>query len=115
MTIYNPILLLLWKANLDILFISENSLTLAHYVTGYIKKAEKSHIHELWHDISTKKTLYNKLWSFCVQSLQNRECGYMRLLIPCWVIIFVRSHKSCNGLQLSNRTKEKDALETITH
>ena len=57
----NPILLLLWKANLDIQFISENSLALAHYVTGYVTKAEKSHMHELWDDVSTKKTLYSKL------------------------------------------------------
>ena len=72
---YNPILLLLWKANLDIQFISENSLALAHYVTGYVTKAEKSHMHELWDDISTKETLYSKLWSFGVRSLRSRECG----------------------------------------
>ena len=45
---YNPTLLLLGKANLDIQFISENSLALAHYVTGYVTKAEKSHMHEIW-------------------------------------------------------------------
>ena len=38
---YNPVLLLLWKANLNIQFISENSLALAHYVTGYVTKAER--------------------------------------------------------------------------
>jgi len=58
---YNLILLLLWKANLDIQFISENFLALAHYVTGYATKAEKSNMHELWDDVSTKKTLYSKL------------------------------------------------------
>ena len=62
---YNPILLLLWKANLDILAL----------VTGYVTRAAKSHMHELWDDISTKKTLYSKLWSFGVQSLRSRECG----------------------------------------
>ena len=72
---YNPVLLLLWKANLDIQFISENSLALAQYVTGYVTKAEKSHMHELWDDISTKETLYSKLWSFGVRSLRSRECG----------------------------------------
>ena len=29
---YNPLLLLLWKANMDIQFVSESSLALAHYV-----------------------------------------------------------------------------------
>ena len=72
---YNPVLLLLWKANLDIQFISENSLALAHYVTGYVTKAEKSHMHEVWDEVSSKETLYSKLWSFGIRSLRSRECG----------------------------------------
>ena len=72
---YNPILLLLWKANLDVQFVSENSLALAHYVTGYITKAEKSHMHEIWDEIGSKESLYSKLWSFGVHSLRSRECG----------------------------------------
>ena len=72
---YNPILLLLWKANLDVQFVSENSLALAHYVTGYVTKAEKSHMHEIWDEISSKESLYSKLWSFGVRSLRSRECG----------------------------------------
>ena len=35
---YNPLLLLLWKANMDIQFVSESSLALAHYVSGYVTK-----------------------------------------------------------------------------
>lgn len=38
---YNPLLLLLWKANMDIQFVSESTLALAQYVTGYVTKAEK--------------------------------------------------------------------------
>ena len=72
---YNPILLLLWKANLDVQFVSENYLALAHYVTGYITKAEKSHMHEIWDEIGSKESLYSKLWSFGVCSLRSRECG----------------------------------------
>ena len=68
-------LCLLWKANLDIQFISENSLALAHYVTGYVTKAEKSHMHELWDEIGSKEMLYSKLWSFGARSLRSRECG----------------------------------------
>ena len=72
---YNPLLLYLWKANLDIQFIAESSLALANYVTGYITKAEKSHMQELWDDISEQESLYKKLWSFGVRSLRSRECG----------------------------------------
>eukprot|EP00731_Ephydatia_muelleri_P019080 Em0011g1120a len=38
---YNPLLLLLWQANMDIQFTAESSLTLAHYVTGYVTKQRK--------------------------------------------------------------------------
>ena len=72
---YNPVLLLLWKANLDIQLISENSLALAHYVTGYMTKAKKNHMHEIWDEVSSKETLYSKLWSFGVRSLRSQECG----------------------------------------
>ena len=44
---YNPLSLLLWKANIDIQFISESSLALAHYVTGYVTKAEKSNMQDI--------------------------------------------------------------------
>ena len=48
---YNPLLLLLWRANLDIQYVAESSLALAHYVTGYITKAEKSHMQEVLDEI----------------------------------------------------------------
>ena len=72
---YNPLLLYLWKANLDIQYVADSSLALAHYVTGYVTKAEKSHMQELWDDISEQESLYKKLWSFGVRSLYSRECG----------------------------------------
>ena len=72
---YNPLLLLLWRANIDIQYTAENSLALAHYVTSYITKAEKSHLHELWDEVGSSESLYSRLWSFGVRSLRNRECG----------------------------------------
>ena len=39
---YNPLMLMLWKANMDIQFIAESTLAIAQYVTGYVTKAEKS-------------------------------------------------------------------------
>ena len=41
-TDFNPLLLMLWKANIDIQFVAESSLALAHYVSGYVTKAERT-------------------------------------------------------------------------
>ena len=48
---------------------------MAHYVTGYVTKAEKSHMHKIWDEVSSKETLYSKLWSFGVRSLRSQECS----------------------------------------
>ena len=39
---YNPLLLMLWKANIDIQYVAESSLALAHYVSGYFTKRNKA-------------------------------------------------------------------------
>ena len=69
---YNPLLLLLWKANIDIQCIAEASLALAQYVSGYVTKAEHSNMQEIWQEVSDNKS---KLFSFGVRSLRFRECG----------------------------------------
>ena len=68
-------LLSFWRANIDIQFVSEDYLALAHYVTGYVTKAEKSHLLDIWDEVSSNETLYSRLWSFVVRSLRSRECG----------------------------------------
>ena len=72
---YNPLLLMLWKANMDIQFNGESSLAIAQYVTGYVTKAEKSNMQEVWQEVSSHQTIYSKLWSFGVRCLRSRECG----------------------------------------
>lgn len=72
---YSPLLLLLWKANIDIQFVSESSLALAHYVSGYVTKAEHSHMQEIWQEVSDNRSIYSRLWSFGIRSLRVRECG----------------------------------------
>ena len=72
---YSPLLLLLWKANMDIQFIAESSLALAHYVTGYVTKAERSNMQDLWQEIGSNKSVYSRLWSFGIRSSRSRECG----------------------------------------
>ena len=61
---YNPLLLLLWQANMDIQFVAESSLALSHYVTGYITKAEKSSMQEVWQKIGESGSIYSRLWKF---------------------------------------------------
>ena len=72
---YNPFLLYVWKANIDIQFVAESSLALAHYVSGYVTKAERSNLQEIWQDVSENKSIYSRVWSFGVRSLRFRECG----------------------------------------
>ena len=67
---YNPLLLLLWKANIDIQYVAESSLALAHYVSGYVTKAERSNLQDIWQEVSESKTIYGRLWSFGVRSLR---------------------------------------------
>ena len=73
---YNPLLLLLWKANTDIQFVSESSLALAHYVSGYVTKAKRSNMSRIWQEMSESKIIYGRLWSFGLRMLHSRECGF---------------------------------------
>ena len=72
---YNPLLLMLWKANIDIQFVAEASLALAHYVSGYVTKAERSNMQDIWQEVSENKSIYSRLFSFGIRSLRFRECG----------------------------------------
>ena len=60
---------------MDIQFTAESSLTLAHYVTGYVTKAEKSNMQDVWQEVNANSSIYIKLWSFGIRSLHSRECG----------------------------------------
>jgi len=40
--------------------VAESSLALAHYVTGYITKVEKSHMQEVWDEIEEYGPFYNR-------------------------------------------------------
>ena len=63
---------MLWKANIDIQYVAESSLALAHYIST---KAEKSHLQDIWQEVSDSKSVYSRLWSFGIRSLRSRECG----------------------------------------
>ena len=66
---------MLWRANVDVQYVAESSLALAHYVSGYVTKAEKSNLQDIWHEVSENKSVYSQLWSFGVRSLHSRECA----------------------------------------
>ena len=66
---------MLWKANIDLQYIGESSLAIARYVTGYVTKAERSNMQDLWQEVSSHASIYSKLWSFGIRSLRSRECG----------------------------------------
>ena len=82
---YNPLILLLWKANIDIQFVSESSLALANYVSGYVTKAERSNMQDIWREIQDSKSIYSKLYKFGMKALSSREWVCMRLPTCCWV------------------------------
>ena len=74
---YNPLLLMLCKANMDLQYIGESSLAtlaIAQYVTGYVTEAEKSNMQDLWQEVSAHSSVYSKLWSFGIRCLRSREC-----------------------------------------
>ena len=71
---YNPTLLLVLGANVDVQYIGESSWSLAKYVTSYITKAEKVEMEELWQEL-TSKTLSQRLWSLGLKALTHRQCG----------------------------------------
>ena len=73
---YNPLLLMLWKANMDLQFVGESTLVIANYVTGYVTKAERSNMQDLWQEVSSHTSIYSKLWFFGIRSLCSMECAW---------------------------------------
>jgi len=72
---YNPLLLMLWKANIDVHFVAESSIAHAHYVSGYVTKAERGNMQEIWQEVSENKSVDSRFWSYGIRSLRFRECG----------------------------------------
>uniref|UniRef100_A0A1X7SQ91 Helitron helicase-like domain-containing protein n=1 Tax=Amphimedon queenslandica TaxID=400682 RepID=A0A1X7SQ91_AMPQE len=72
---YNPLLLKLWRANMDLQYIAERSLSLTEYVTGYVTKAEKSQAQDLWEEVSSCDNIYSRLWKIGQKLLRAKEVG----------------------------------------
>ena len=54
---------------------AESSLAIALYVSGYVTKAERSNMQDIWYEVSENQSVYSRLWSFGVRSSSSRECG----------------------------------------
>ena len=72
---YNPLLLYLWKANVDVQYIAEYSLSLTGYVTSYVTKSETSGLQDVWADLASSGSLYNRLWRVAKNCFKNRKVG----------------------------------------
>jgi hypothetical protein len=72
---YNPVLLLIWKGNMDLQYIHDKSLILNRYITSYVTKSEKLASQALWEEINQSKSLRSSLKSFALKSLKNRQIG----------------------------------------
>ena len=106
---YKPVLLLLWNANIDLQFVGESSLAVAQYVTGYVTKAERSNMQDLWQEVSSHSSVYSKLFSFGVHSLRSGSVVSMRPATSSWEITYVASLRPSSGLMcLSHSTGRED-------
>ena len=68
-----PAIGIIWKGNMDAQFVSEKSITLTRYITGYGTKGEKTNIE--FESIQSNKSLHSRLWSLPLKALNHRECG----------------------------------------
>ncbi|KAL5259662.1 hypothetical protein ACHWQZ_G009943 [Mnemiopsis leidyi] len=71
---YNPALSFLWRGNMDIQFIAENSYAICNYITKYVTKSEASNIDFMdFKDLS--KSTFQNLSKFAYACLRSREMG----------------------------------------
>uniref|UniRef100_A0A7E4VX61 Helitron_like_N domain-containing protein n=1 Tax=Panagrellus redivivus TaxID=6233 RepID=A0A7E4VX61_PANRE len=77
---YNPAILLAWRGNIDLQFISPDSIDIINYVTGYATKNESgkkdSLLQECLNDEMDKSALFQTLLGF----MKQRETGVMEIV-----------------------------------
>ena len=72
---YNAELLLLWKGNCDVQFLSEDTTAVVNYIVMYITKHEQSGLQKLWKEVENDPVLSKSIFKFAVRCLSNREVG----------------------------------------
>ena len=94
---YNPLLLMLWKANIDVQFVAESSLALAHYVSGYVTKAERSNMQEIWQEVSENKSVLAVSGALAFEVCAFESAACMRRVICCSAITSPKSLTLSSG------------------
>ena len=76
---YNPTLLYLWKGNIDMQFIGEESESLVEYISKYATKAPRSAISDFELDAIeiNNKSNFGKLFQLASKLMKDRELGAM--------------------------------------
>ena len=76
---YNPTLLYLWKGNVDMQFIGEESESLVEYISKYATKAPRSAISDFELDAIeiNNKSNFGKLFQLASKLMKDRELGAM--------------------------------------
>ena len=50
-------------------------MALVEYVSGYVTKADRRHLQDLWQDVVDNPNIYNKLYKVGIKCLGSREIG----------------------------------------
>lgn len=77
---YNPTVLQLWGANVDVQFLGEFSRVLNGYITGYITKGEKGATDELWKSVRGDDSAPSALRKVACASMRSREVGIYEII-----------------------------------
>ena len=109
---YNPTLLYLWKGNVDIQFIGEESESLVEYISKYATKAPRSAISDFELDAIevNNKSNFGKLFQLASKLMKDRELGAMEarnfLLSEKPVQTHCRQYiESCIGVSRAEKTE----------
>uniref|UniRef100_A0A914WWH4 Helitron helicase-like domain-containing protein n=1 Tax=Plectus sambesii TaxID=2011161 RepID=A0A914WWH4_9BILA len=73
---YNPLILYLWRANIDVQFIGETTMVINRYITKYATKSEKQKTADLWSMIDKSKSTRGQLQSLVLKLFRSREVGH---------------------------------------
>ena len=76
---YNPVILAMWRGNMDITFVSEKSTMLPRYIAKYQSKSPRSAFDEFDANKVIDKSKRSQLFSFAMTALRKREMGSMEL------------------------------------
>ena len=118
---YNPTLLYLWKGNVDIQFIGEESESLVEYISKYATKAPRSAISDFELDAIqvNSKSNFGKLFQLASKLMKDRELGAMEarnFLLSEKPVQTSTSFKFINTVYASKRKsvlKSKKDLESL--